>query len=280
MSLPDILDRISPCVVALGHRIEISQSDQPPSFPLILGTGFVVDSRGLIVTNRHVSAALQTRPTEDIFVAFFRHVREPDGRVGVGVLFRNVTMWYGLGSFEPTGRYFGATPDMDFLTVDARDLDSLVINSDAFALRMGTEVVSVGFPSGRERLTPNGGPVPSQFHPFARRGIVSSVMPCPSAYPHGFSIDVLHEGGSSGSPICSTEDGRVLGLLYAGFNGEPITYGVPGNIIRLGLESVLEQWTPDETVATIGELTQKIGAGGEQPINWRQRRLSSLGVNP
>lgn len=61
----------------------------------------------------------------------------------------------------------------------------------------------------------------SQISAFARRGIVSTVLPCACADPHGFSVDILSEGGASGSPIFRTDDPRVIGILHAGFDGAP-----------------------------------------------------------
>ena len=126
----------------------------------------MVDSRGLIVTNTHVAQALQKRPTKDVFVAFFTHMRDENDRVGVGAIFRNVTAWFGLNEFIPVSRFFGETPDMEFVGVDLKGLTELVVSDEPYALRMGVDIVTIGFPSGRDRLVPSGGPVPKQLHPF------------------------------------------------------------------------------------------------------------------
>ncbi len=269
MSLSDVVEGILPSVVALGHRTEFTTNNFPPNFPTILGTGFVVDDRGLIVTNQHVVDALDKRPHSERFAAFFRQVRMPNGTIQIGVLFRRLVGYYTLGSFNPSGRYYGDTkPDIAFLSVDVRGLDTLSIDHAENTIRMGVDVVSVGFPSGRDRLSPHGGPVPSQLQPFARRGIVSSVLPCPCFNPHGFTIDILSEGGCSGSPICKTDDGKVIGVLYGGWPGEPITLCVPGHILATGLTSVLSQWKPDPTIPTMEELTKRDLNAVESPLEW------------
>jgi len=56
----------------------------------------------------------------------------------------------------------------------------------------------------------------NQASPFIRHGIVSSVFPCPTALPHGFTIDVVQQGGSSGSPILRAADGVVVGMMSSG----------------------------------------------------------------
>src|SRR6185503_16108960 len=36
--------------------------------------------------------------------------------------------------------------------------------------------------------------------------------------PHGFTVNVMTQGGASGSPIFLTSSGAVVGILYAGLN--------------------------------------------------------------
>jgi hypothetical protein len=52
-----------------------------------------------------------------------------------------------------------------------------------------------------------------QLIPFVRSGIVSSVFPCVIARPHGFTIDIMQQGGSSGSPIFYADDPTVVGMM-------------------------------------------------------------------
>jgi hypothetical protein len=49
--------------------------------------------------------------------------------------------------------------------------------------------------------------------PFLREGIVSSVFPFPTAKPHGFTIDIMQQGGSSGSPIFPCGENTVIGMM-------------------------------------------------------------------
>jgi hypothetical protein len=56
----------------------------------------------------------------------------------------------------------------------------------------------------------------NQVSPFIRRGIVSSVLPFPTCHPHGFSIDIMQQGGSSGSPIFNARTAEVVGMMYGG----------------------------------------------------------------
>lgn len=56
----------------------------------------------------------------------------------------------------------------------------------------------------------------NQVSPFFRHGVVSSVFPCPTALPHGLTIDIMQQGGSSGSPILRVSDGKVVGMMSSG----------------------------------------------------------------
>jgi hypothetical protein len=53
----------------------------------------------------------------------------------------------------------------------------------------------------------------NQVAPFIRRGIVSSVFPFSIHRPHGFTIDIMQQGGSSGSPIFYENEPTVVGMM-------------------------------------------------------------------
>jgi hypothetical protein len=53
----------------------------------------------------------------------------------------------------------------------------------------------------------------NQMTPFVRRGIVSSVYPFSIPQPHGFTIDIMQQGGSSGSPIFYADRPEVIGMM-------------------------------------------------------------------
>ena len=274
MNLPSVINAALPSVVAIGRRLEITAADTPPNFPFIIGTGFVVDENGLIATNRHVIEELHKWPKKSRFVAFFHHAPLPNGGMFVGVSFREIVGMFELGSFTYETRYFGdSNPDLAFAVVNVRGLPAMQINHRDYGLQIGTEIISIGFPQGRAPLSPHGGEVPSQFHPFVRRGIISSVLPCPCAQPHGFTVDVLSEGGASGSPICSSENGEVLGILYAGFPGAPITLGVPAQILHGSVQNVREQWNPNQSFPLLSDVFEDDIAKArenptESPLRW------------
>jgi hypothetical protein len=104
--------------------------------------------------------------------------------------------------------------------------------------------------------------------PFARCGIISSVLPSPCLDPHGFSVDILSEGGASGSPIVRADDPPGIGILHAGCPGAPITYGVPGHLLLLGLEAVTQGWNPDLSAISTQDVIEAGRPKGAQAFNW------------
>ena len=71
MTLTEVIRKITPAVVAFGSRVVHSETSVAPGFPRIVGTGFVVDERGIVVTNQHVIDALADIPKPARFVMLF-----------------------------------------------------------------------------------------------------------------------------------------------------------------------------------------------------------------
>jgi hypothetical protein len=259
MKLTDAIRRVSPSVVAFGSRLVPSKTTLPPGFPLIIGTGFIVDERGLVLTNQHVIDAIAQIPSDARFVMLFPEPISQKGQTLFGVILRQILAVNSIASFASSGPYFGdEKPDFGFVQINLQGLPVIEICGDSNVIEVGLEVATLGFPMGDAPLTPYDKGRPSQMSAFARRGIVSSVLPCACADPHGFTVDILSEGGASGSPIFRTDDPRAIGILHAGFNGAPITYGVPGHFLQTGLEIVEKDWAPNLAgIPTLKELVEQ-----------------------
>lgn len=237
MSLPDVVDQILPSVVALGSRL-VPTAGEKPLFPTIVGTGFVVDSCGIVVTNHHVADVLVRLPQGAAVAIFF--VRSQDASKQ-GVLFRGIRAFSFMESFLPSGPYYGSmSPDLAFLQVDVRDAPALQLNREPNVIRIGQEVAVAGFPLGDVPLVIHG--QVSQLTATVRRGIISSVYPCPCRYPDGFTLDVTLQGGNSGSPVFLTESGLVVGLIHANVVNAPnIAMALPSNMVAAGLDASLRK---------------------------------------
>lgn len=247
MGLPQTFQVVRPAIVALGSRLTRVPESQKPLFPTIIGTGFVVDARGIVATNRHVADALASLPRHprtggsSALAIVFTEIESKDREHGMGTVFRRIRRHWVLDTFVPHEPYFGDTmPDLAFLQLDVTDLPSLELATEADVLRTGLEIATAGFPLGEEPLTAFS--KVTQLTPLLRRGIISSVYPFPCSHPDGFTIDVTTQGGASGSPVFSTDSPRILGMIQAVMvKGENITIAVPAALISQALEQCLAE---------------------------------------
>lgn len=253
-------EAVRPSIVAFASRIVRTEK---PQFPDIIGTGFVVDGRGLVATNKHVIDALRALPrhprmTEPAaFCILPTSIQSSGNERYLGTLFVGIRGYNALESFVPAGPYYGdSLPDFGFVQIEVQDLPALQLAEDPLSLRVGMPVATAGFPLGTQALLTYD--KISQVMPFLREGIVSSVLPFPCPYPHGFTIDIMAQGGASGSPIFLRDHPTVVGILHAAFQGTNITYGVPSSILAKGLRECLKSSPLDlKGVPTLPELVSK-----------------------
>jgi hypothetical protein len=52
-------------------------------------------------------------------------------------------------------------------------------------------------------------------HPPLQAGIISATLPFPGTRPHGYLINVMIQGGASGSPVFLSDSGTVIGAVYS-----------------------------------------------------------------
>lgn len=265
-------EAIRPSIVAFASRIA-----RRPEFPEIVGTGFVVDRRGIVATNRHVITALQALPRHPgtrepaAFCVLPTQIQKSGDQSEMGTIFVGIRGYHALESFVPTGPFYGQSlPDFGFIQIEVQDLSAVQLAEEAFSLRVGTPVATAGFPLGTQGVLSYG--KISQVMPFLREGIISSVLPFPCPYPHGFAIDIMMQGGASGSPIFLRDRASTVGILHAGFDGTNITYAVPSTIVAKGLRACLEASAPDLAgVPTLAELITR--SERNAILSWETLRL-------
>ena len=220
MSLADSYKKIKPSIVAFCAKYSNEkQYESYGRFPDIIGTGFIIDSCGLIMTNQHVVDQFKKlmSPKDDI---------DPFDRVGV-VLFdvRGNEIRYPpleimgatkITSHIPVDDFFDREPpDLSIVGVNIRGLPSLEIEKNSAIISEGLEVGTAGFPMGARLLSQTTDGMVSQLSPTLQRGIVSAIHPWAVKEPLSFMISVLTQGGASGSPVFDTSTGRVIGVLTA-----------------------------------------------------------------
>jgi S1-C subfamily serine protease len=244
VTLEETYEVVSPSIVALGSKLV---KRDKPMFPEIIGTGFVVDSRGIIATNRHVALPLQQLPVHPktgmpvSFAMFIGPLMQVEGKRTRGVFFRDIKDYVILDRFESAEVFYGEdVPDIAFLQLDVCDVPALILETDEESWRVGRAIATAGYAMGEDALIVYD--KITQISPLLRHGIISSNYPYPGRSPHGFTTDIMTQGGESGSPFFQPDTGSVIGLLHSGFDGTNVTIGIPSWIVKSALDSCLEDY--------------------------------------
>lgn len=189
-------------------------SDGRPGLPHIFGTGFVLRADGVIVTNEHVVRTFPQWPRsdsqEDWSVEALLFWEDED--IGV-VQLQLPVVGVAIPKTQRPKVFYGAErPDIALVHVKATGLPAIEVD-DAFVPFEGMHVATAGFPMGAEGLMAEGWL--QQVTPTLQEGIVSAVLPFACPHAHGYTINVMVQGGASGSPVFRPDTGKVVGLLYA-----------------------------------------------------------------
>lgn len=242
----EIYKNIKGSVVAIASKISTNFE-----MPDIIGTGFVAREDGVIFTNDHVIKALKRLPrTQDMpedewsaFVLLFKFIPDkgmaivPLEIAGVGIATRDTP-------FE--GYNYGTDiPDIGFIRVKVKNLPALKI-ADTFDLGEGDTIMTAGFPMGTDALRAPGWL--HQISPVLQEGIVSSILPFPCDDPHSVLLNIMVQGGASGSPVFNPKNGEVVGIINAGLiqpasislgkirlpytRNTTLSYAVPAKIVK------------------------------------------------
>ena len=218
MNLCETFEAIRPSIVAFISRGRMSPGGTKPLFPLIFGTGFFVHKDGIVATNRHVVEAFERIPrnpkTGETGVAalMFYPAWSETSAPGQRMMMIDLKGSTAVNSFSSTDQWFGrALPDIGFVQLRIRNAPALELAQEDYYVRAGMPVATAGYPLGDTPLTALD--KLNQLMPFVRHGIVSSVFPFPIPQPHGFTIDILQQGGSSGSPIFRVDEPKVVGMM-------------------------------------------------------------------
>jgi S1-C subfamily serine protease len=288
-NLEESFESISPCIVGFMSKLNRSRVGQQPIFPSIIATGFMVDKSGIAVTNRHVIQTFNQFPyhpkTGEFSVGAFLFLQGDNGK---SMQFVAIPLkgWWGLESWESTGDWYGQPiPDIGFVQLEIREVPFLKLATEDFYLRVGMRVSTVGYPMGALPLTVLG--KINQAMPFLRQGIVSSVFPFPIAKPHGFTIDIMQQGGSSGSPIFALGDEAVIGMMSSSVLDTTIVqsqqgaaFAIPQNtnisiaesahIIQLALDGCRKNFSSSvDGIPTLEEVRARYPEGTTPPgLEW------------
>ena len=219
----DVFDRVRFGTVAIGTG--------PPAivgqpFDLktvtILGTGFVVDDRGIALTAKHVIEPMFTSlqamtPAQMAVADQIKVVTEgPPSIVGTTLA---------MNWIVSTVVQVRMSNELDFAVVtfgvDAKNqgtFKALALAKDP--CRQGDEVGVCGYPFGQQLHADVYNNQPAVIPSFSA-GIVSVVFPHPDTPPEFqgiFQMDAMINGGNSGGPVFNPGTGEVVGIVTSSVN--------------------------------------------------------------
>jgi 2-alkenal reductase len=227
----NVFDHVGPAVV----RIETGQG---------LGSGYLIDQDGHIVTNNHVIADSQNG---QVLVSF-------------------------TGLFQTVGKVVGADPDSDIAVVKVDELPQGVTPvelGDSGQLRVGQRTIAIGNPLGQDRTVTTGiiSAIGRTIDESQQRG---------AGYNIGGAIqtDAAINPGNSGGPLLDSHS-RVIGMntaiLSESGTNSGIGFAIPVNLIKKVVPALIEQGRYDHPWlgVSLGDVTT---------YQAKQNNLPSAGV--
>jgi len=205
----DVVEKVSPAVVSIVIKtVDFSVFSGPSLAESGIGTGFIVDKNGLIVTNSHVV----------------------DNDAGdYSVILKD-------GTTYPVEKiHLDTQNDFAILEVSARDLPTVDFG-DSDALKVGQKAIAIGNALGQFQNTVTVGVVSglgrsiTAFGPFGDEKTYSSVI----------QTDAAINPGNSGGPLLNIS-GQVIGINVAtSSRAENVSFAIPVNDLKPVLESFIE----------------------------------------
>lgn len=208
----NVVEKASPSVVSIVlKQMDFNFFSGKESFTEEgIGTGFVVDPNGVIVTNSHV-------------------VNNPNGEYSV-VLKDGTT-------YKVDKIHLDAASDLAIIEITARNLPALEL-ADSSKLKVGQKAIAIGNALGQFQNTVTSGIVSG----IGREIMASDAFGTQTSYyEEVIQTDAALNPGNSGGPLLNLL-GQVIGINVATTpTADNISFAIPSNTLRPLLESFLSQ---------------------------------------
>lgn len=208
-SVVDVVDKVSPAVVSVVVKTYgFDYFNGPSSSESGIGTGFIIDPKGLILTNSHV-------------------VDNPDGEY-------SVVMKDGT-TYDVKKVHLDTVQDVAILEIDAKNLPTVSLG-DSDQLKVGQRAIAIGNALGRFQNTVTVGVVSG-----LGRAISASGSTTINNYDSVIQTDAALNPGNSGGPLLNSM-GQVIGMNVATTPGaDNISFAIPVNTLKPLLETFLKE---------------------------------------
>ncbi len=187
-----------------------------------VGSGFVINPNGYIVTNAHV---VGTNPTE--LTVYFKDGKEMPGKV----LWKDTTL------------------DMAVVKVDATNLP-IVELGDSDTIEVGETAIAIGNPLGL------------RYERTVTQGIISGLNRSIRISQSDIMEDLIQTDaainpGNSGGPLINSQ-GQIIGINTAKASAEGLGFAIPINISKPIIKGLIEDGEFNATYIGIGLLDREI----------------------
>lgn len=205
--IPTIVSNVSSGVVSIA----VSNADLVPGQGIVnrtdrIGTGFIIDSKGVIVTNQHVVSDTN---------ADYEVITNDNKSFIVTKILRDPVNDIALVFIDPQGTNLKPLP--------LGDSDKILV---------GQTVIAIGTPLGEFPGTVTVGVI-SGLHRTVVAG--SSFLGSVKQYENVIQTDAAINPGNSGGPLINL-DGQVIGINFATTSGaDNISFALPINVVKARL---------------------------------------------
>lgn len=196
----------------------------------IIGTGFCIHPRGIVVTCEHVLSGFMKEPLAQAISESARGAGSSIAQVAIEMavpyaVFFSTKHGHELVAFPVKATMAMAKTDHDVGMVRLESHKAFERCGFPFLaiaphadLHEGDEIGTCGFPLGTY-LYDQVGTITSSF----TKGIISSIIPAygaPLEYLEGIQLDLVATHGNSGGPVFRYDSGKVFGALERGVLGQ------------------------------------------------------------